>query len=288
MKWHSAIHAYDIFNNSHFLDSSFQHVDGSGCCAPRVNSTPSTNLTDCITRCVEPECTAAIFQPGTGLCWVGRENPSGRGLVKIPANDRISAVSHSARISNILLESRFQTGALLSNYQPGGLGVLLGVGTGEFATRILETWDGGLYLVDPYIHILKGYEDQSNFDDKTHQLIYENLRELLHNGFEHKHVMVRDFSWSFAKVWEEKAMPNPTFVYIDITHAAEALIRDISIWWKLLAPGGLIGGSHFVKAGQTCIEVKHVLLKTLGDHHTVYVSESATDELSWFIFKPLN
>lgn len=288
MKWHSAMHAYDIFNNSHFLDSSFQHVDGSACCTSRVISTPSHNLTACTTRCVEPECTAAVFQPSTGLCWIGRDNPSERGLVKIPANDRISAISHSARISNILLESRFQTGALLSNYQPGGLGVLLGVGTGEFATRILETWDGGLYLVDPYIHILKGYEDQSNFDDKTHQLIYENLREQLHIRFEHKHVMVRDFSWSFANVWEEKAMPNPTFVYIDISHAADALIRDISIWWKLLAPGGLIGGTHRVNAGQTCDEVIKVVNKTLGEQHTVYVSEEETDEVSWFIFKPLN
>ena len=280
---HSDAATFEVRNNTHFVDYTFTHLEGSACCASHVDSTPTSDFNECLSRCARnSSCTANVFQPSTGLCWIGYDNQNTSGLVTIPALDRISAISNYARIGNALLQSRFDTGHFLNWYQPGGLGVILGVGTGEFATSVLEKWDGGLYLVDPYIHIWKGYDDPSNVDDKTHQLIYESLRTQLHSRFEHKHVMVRDFSSSFANLWKEKTIPNPTFVYIDNNHSSDAVKRDIELWWNLLSPGGIMAGNMYLNDG-----VRGAVEEKLAGNHTVHISQNPYEEPNWFVFKSL-
>ena len=87
----------------------------------------------------------------------------------------------------------------LSRQYPNGIGVILGVGKGSFVLSLLKGWVtmGGLYLVDPYIHIYKGYDNEGNVDDRTHQLIYENLRnDIVKIGTsQNKYAFIRDFSF---------------------------------------------------------------------------------------------
>merc|ERR1719408_949162 len=94
-----------------------------------------------------------------------------------------------------LLRSRTDFGRFLEARQPRGLGVVLGVGRGDFALRLLADWASsqGLYLVDPFIHIWRGYNDPANIPDRDHQVLFEDLRNRL-APFEGRHVLVRDFS----------------------------------------------------------------------------------------------
>ena len=277
---------FTVLNNTHFLDSSFRHVDGSACCVPTVNTTPASTFDDCLSRCYQPNCSTIVFQPSTGLCWLGSESPSGTGLVPVPARDRISAISPYTSTGTLLLPEKSQTGRLLSEVQPRGVGVILGVGTGEFATSILEQWDGVLYLVDPYIHIWSGYEDPSNLDDKTHQLVFETLREQLHNRFEHKHVLVRDFSFSFGQRWTESAMLAPTFIYIDNNHSLDAVTRDLIVWWELLAPGGIVSGSNYFDDTRIGVAVRTAVDNFFERKATVYLSDEKAGHADWLVFKP--
>uniref|UniRef100_A0A0G4FVJ7 Uncharacterized protein n=1 Tax=Chromera velia CCMP2878 TaxID=1169474 RepID=A0A0G4FVJ7_9ALVE len=132
---------------------------------------------------------------------------------------------------------------------PHGVGVMGGVGRGEIAERILEDWktSPGLYLVDPYIHIWKGYDDAANLSDKDHQLVFEGLRERLQKRFEGRFVFVRDFSHSFAArvQKEDPNFPPVALVFVDANRAKEAVSRDLESWWPLIGAGGVLAGAEY-------------------------------------------
>merc|ERR1712048_845945 len=55
------------------------------------------------------------------------------------------------------------------------IGVLLGVGSGKLALEFFRSWPQGvIFMVDPYIHLRRGYEREENLDDIEHQRQYEH------------------------------------------------------------------------------------------------------------------
>lgn len=151
------------------------------------------------------------------------------------------------------IASRDQLGQLMMQVAPRGVGVVLGVGKGEMALRLLRDWQTspGLYLCDPFIHIWKGYDDPENLSDKEHQFVYEQLRNTLADqGFDGRHVLVRDFSYSFAATYKQDSgmgqQPPPSLVWFDANHAYEAVTKDLEEWWPLIPAGGVLAGSTFL------------------------------------------
>lgn len=71
----------------------------------------------------------------------------------------------------------------LNEMRVGGIGVLLGVGTNPLYLELLSHWQNsaGLYLVDPFIHVPRGYEGGGNLPDIEHQRIFEDLRNKIHH-----------------------------------------------------------------------------------------------------------
>merc|ERR1712194_131919 len=121
-----------------------------------------------------------------------------------------------------------------------------------FARHFLNHWTNGiLYMCDPFIHIFNGYDDtEFNVDDMTHQLNFENLRTalMLDTSIQGRYSMVREFSFSLFRMWVERkyelGQHPPRFVYVDNNPATQAVLRDLRDWWKVLLPGGIIGGSR--------------------------------------------
>jgi len=271
-----------IRNQTQFLDGSFLHVNGSACCTPSTNPHPVNSVSQCENRCVQmgSDYEAFVFQPSFGICWLGK---SGKiGLLEVPGLDRISGISANVKPGEKIALSRNELPSLLNHTVSVGLGVLLGVGHGEFAKHLLSSWPGALYLVDPYIHIWRGYDEADNVDDRTHQLIYENLRSQL-VPYEGRHVLVRDFSTSFADVWLDKLKTPPVFVYLDNNPAADAVLSDIQTWWPILAPGGVMAGNMYYKAS-----VRSSVNKMFTDTG-VRIYQTYEDDLhvNWVVFKPL-
>ena len=268
---------FHLMNNTHFLDTSFSHIDGSACCSSIVNTAAASSLTDCENRCLTPDaiCEAFVFQPSSGACWIGKA--SSHGIIPVPSADRIAGLSSSVKIAPTI---QLDMPQLLNSTFPYGTGILLGVGAGRFAKLLLNNWAGGLYLVDPYIHIWRGYDDPSNVDDKTHQLLYEELRrELL--PFASRHVFIRDFSLSVSELWREKALSLPIFVYLDNNHTESAIIAELDAWWGLVVGGGFLSGSLYnLSSVRSAVgrffESRNVTVHVIGDF-----------EPDWIVFKPL-
>ncbi|CAE8611437.1 unnamed protein product [Polarella glacialis] len=133
------------------------------------------------------------------------------------------------------------------------MGVLLGVGDGSRARGLLESWPHGvLFLVDPYVHLRRGYAHPDNLEDDDHQRVYEKLRNVLHDlpGAQGRYSFVREFSFAVPQVWREK-MPgsDPSFVFLDANPSLGAVRVDLKAWWPILAAGGLIGGSNYSSEG---------------------------------------
>eukprot|EP00913_Durusdinium_trenchii_P003501 g3241.t1 len=149
-----------------------------------------------------------------------------------------------------LVRRRDELGQLLQAQMPRGLGVILGVGRGDFALKLLRDWSSahGLYLVDPFIHQWRGYEDFAYLPDLRNRL----------EPYEGRYVLVRDFSYSFAEVYR-RADQTPgvaTFIYIDANHAEEEVTRDLELWWPILASGGLMAGSTYMDDAARKIQVR--------------------------------
>jgi len=153
--------------------------------------------------------------------------------------------------------------------------------------HLLKEWktSPGLFLVDPYIHIWRGYDDPDNLSDKEHQLIYEDLRNRL-APYDGRHVFARDFSYSFAKKFaQDPTSPAPAFVYVDANHAHEAVTKDLESWWPLVGQGGVIaGGTYINRAGQKVFVKKAV--DDFADKHQLKVYITTDDDVpSWYIIK---
>jgi len=188
-----------------------------------------------------------------------------------------------------LVRTRDELGQVLQAQMPRGLGVLLGVGRGDFALRLLRDWTSahGLYLVDPFIHQWRGYDDPANLQDNEHQMIFEDLRNRL-EPFEGRFVLVRDFSHSFAEVYRrgDQTPAVATFIYVDANHAEEAVARDLELWWPILASGGLLGGSTYVDEPSRHIHVRSAVDKFAARRQLQVISTTDDYPASWFIVKP--
>ncbi|CAE7343521.1 unnamed protein product [Symbiodinium natans] len=191
--------------------------------------------------------------------------------------------------AGVLVRRREELGQVLQAQMPRGLGVLLGVGRGDFAVRLLRDWTSshGLYLVDPYIHQWRGYDDPANLQDNDHQLIFEDLRNRL-EPFEGRYVLVRDFSYSFAEVYKrgDQTPAVATFIYVDANHAEEAVSRDLELWWPILAPGGLMGGSTYMDDSGRNIYVRSAVDKFAARRQLQVITTTDDMPASWFIVKP--
>lgn len=189
----------------------------------------------------------------------------------------------------LMLRRRDDFGRFLQARQPMGLGVVLGVGRGDFALRLLSDWSSspGLYLVDPYIHIWRGYDDPANLQDKEHQLIFEDLRNRL-APFEGRYVLVRDFSHSFAETYGRggQTAGPPTFVYVDANPSEEAVSRDLELWWPLLVPGGILAGGTYTDSDDGRVRVRTAVDRmALRMGLQVYLTHDDSPP-SWFLLKP--
>lgn len=148
-------------------------------------------------------------------------------------------------------------GTTLTDLGIRGTGVILGVGSGEFAFTFAKSWKllESLFLVDPYIHLVKGYDDPGNLSDLEHQQLYERLFNMVRSDplLATKDVrFIRDFSYSFLSRAKKLSQETPfgpagvAFLYLDSNHAYDHVIRDLNDWWPQVVSGGIVAGSMYV------------------------------------------
>mmetsp|Transcript_46406 Transcript_46406/g.122542 ORF Transcript_46406/g.122542 Transcript_46406/m.122542 type:complete len:358 (-) Transcript_46406:688-1761(-) len=198
-----------------------------------------------------------------------------------PAQQQVQVPQGPQPLANV--RRRFDFVHYLQTTHPYGVGVVLGVGRGEFALHMVRSWttSPGLYLCDPYIHIWQGYDSVDNLSDKEHQYRFEDMRNLL-APYEGRYMLVRDFSYSFAKTYKaETQQPQPAMVYIDANTAYGAVQRDITDWWPLVSRSGLLAGNEYTAPGVA------QAVNEFAQQNRLQVGVTPDDNPpSWYIVKP--
>ena len=129
--------------------------------------------------------------------------------------------------------------------------MVLGVGDGDLTLSLAEAWPSAVwYLVDPFVSPYPLPHGPKEATDDDHQEIYEDLRRRL-RGQEDRLLLVRDFSFSFAKALAADTSPAdsrgelPALVFRDISGGHAAAITDLISWWPLVRPGGFLAGTGY-------------------------------------------
>jgi len=175
--------------------------------------------------------------------WAGAAAAAGRRGDAVPVGPAFESAGFSEKM----------LGSFVDETYGQALGVLLGVGRGARAMELLSTWQQGvLFLVDPYIHLRRGYDREENVKDDEHQRIYEHLRNVLHErpDVQGRYSFVREFSFAVPSIWKEKKWgPQPMFAFLDANPSYGAVRTDLEAWWPLIASGGLLAGSNYTSEG---------------------------------------
>jgi hypothetical protein len=174
------------------------------------------------------------------------------------------------------------------------VGVVLEVGRGDVAIHLLNAWKSThLYLVDPYIHMFDRVEDKNNAENGQQQKNFENLRSAL-RPYEGRFTFIRDFSFEcmtnnflliyislVAKTYRAAVnQPAPGVVWLNTIHSAKAVTLELSVWWEILAVGGVLVGHGYDNS------IMEAVLKFAKNKNLVFSSFQA-NELGeiWFIVK---
>ncbi|CAE7538327.1 unnamed protein product, partial [Symbiodinium sp. CCMP2456] len=194
-------------------------------------------------------------------------------------------VPHPAGFSNRAL------GGYLQQSYGAAFGVLLGVGDGRRALELLSSWPQGvIFLVDPYIHLRRGYDRPENVDDSSQQRNFENLRNKLHDepSVQGRYSFVREFSFSVPPIWRDKKWGQPPLlVFHDANPSYGAVRTDLATWWPLLAEGGTMAGSNYTTEGDgSVVGVRQAVDEFAASMGLpVFITEDA-EEPTWILQKP--
>lgn len=189
-----------------------------------------------------------------------------------------------------------QIGIWLNSHSLHGHGLIAGVKDGDFAQKILESWNGQkLYLVDPW-DLLEEYacDIKSNTNEKNKNNYKKTLKIVA--AYKNKTEIFKEYIY---KAIEKVSDNSLDFVYLNINTNFHELWQDMKSWWPKIKAGGLLCGSNFgdgkfydpvTKEYVGDIQVKSAVNKfcvdnsldfTVGNCSTWYISKPKKYKIAW-------
>ena len=185
-----------------------------------------------------------------------------------------SKYAHAQR----MMSSRPRTdlGFLLNYLNLNGVGVEVGVLTGEFAEVMLSTWKGELYiLVDPWQQAdIMSYCNSSDACESIMQKAKSRL-----SIFGDRAYFLRKFSIDAARIIADNSLD---FVYIDGLHDYYNVMLDMMAWWPKVRKGGVMAGHDFNQ-----IPLFHAVTEFARKMNVSFYCTAAYEypTPSWYMFK---
>lgn len=144
------------------------------------------------------------------------------------------------------LDNRDDIGFVLQR-EGASVGAEVGVQTGQYSARVLETWPGAAkyYLVDLWAH-QEAYNDGANYDNATHEVIYDEARTNL-KQWDAITTYLRKLSVVAADDIPDESLD---FVYIDARHDYCGAAQDLKAYYRKVKPGGIIAGHDYLDNAQ--------------------------------------
>jgi hypothetical protein len=123
-----------------------------------------------------------------------------------------------------------------------GRAVEIGTYEGEYASEILKTWKGDLYLIDIWRKVNNAeYSDSCNRQDYIN-VIHKCCKNI--SGHEDRCHMIRTNSENAVKLFNDESLD---FIYLDANHKYEFVRQDMEIWFPKLRNGGIFAGHDYLK-----------------------------------------
>jgi len=177
------------------------------------------------------------------------------------------------------VNNRDEIGQMMSN-RGYKLAAEIGVQKGEFAKKILSSWDGHLVIVDSWRQFPdENYTDVANVTDMQHMINYmtciSNLSE-----YEGRFTACRGLSVETSELFGDNTFD---LVYIDANHTYEECTNDIKAWTKKIKPGGCICGHDFLDGVYMTgvFGVKSAVMDYFKREPDILTTENCP---SWFFF----
>jgi len=137
-------------------------------------------------------------------------------------------------------------------------GAEIGVFIGDNAKFILDTLNlQRLYLIDPF-------DPNNDFEAYIKPRVGKARAHVVKRLEQYEHIV----TWLF--VTSDEAVDRITdildFVYIDGNHSYEYVKRDIGNYYRLVRPGGFVGGHDYMMRKKPPIEAKRAVDEFVQEH----------------------
>lgn len=123
---------------------------------------------------------------------------------------------------------------------PNGKGVEIGTFKGEFSQKILQNWNGTLYMIDVWRPLGNEYLDSSNHSVHT-DAYSSTMANII--GLEDRGIMIRATSEKASEIFVDNSLD---FAYIDANHAYDFIVQDIKLWYPKVKSGGYLCGHDYI------------------------------------------
>lgn len=135
------------------------------------------------------------------------------------------------------IQHREVFGSWLMNNGLTGNGAEIGCAFGGYATILLQSWSGFLYMIDPFRKYAE-YKESTNETAPFDQW-YEGCKALEQTG---RVQVLREFSVAGAKQIEDDCLD---FAFIDGNHGYTAVLEDLDAWYPKIHSGGVLCGHDY-------------------------------------------
>lgn len=130
---------------------------------------------------------------------------------------------------------------LIKHLNLSGLGIEVGVQSGDYAVKILEYSNLHLIVLDAWRH-LDNYPDKANVQTDYHLMLMNNSIKTL-MPYEGRFTLIRELSEVACNFFPDNIFD---FVYIDANHEKSAVYKDLQNWFPKVKSGGIFAGHDYI------------------------------------------
>jgi len=171
---------------------------------------------------------------------------------------------------------------LIKHLNLSGLGIEVGVQSGDYAAKILEYSNLHLITLDAWRH-LEEYPDKANVPTDYHLMLMNNTIKTL-MPYEGRFTLMRELSEVACNFFADGVFD---FVYIDANHEKNAVYKDLVNWYPKVKSGGIFSGHDYINIKD---EINDFGVKDAVDEFFaekgIHVNVEDIQFPTWYIVKP--
>jgi hypothetical protein len=164
-----------------------------------------------------------------------------------------------------------------------GLGIEIGVQSGNYSSKILEYSNLHLILLDSWRE-LNDYHDKANVNTDQHIMFMNNTLKRL-KEFDGRFTLMRELSEIAVDFFKDEIFD---FIYMDANHSEEFVYNDLIRWYPKVKKGGILAGHDYLNLKE---EINDFGVKDAVDkffyEKDIIVNTVDIHFPTWFIQKPL-